>query len=339
MRKFILALFLLLTVIFMISRFTEVQQIAETFQHGDWRFLVLAVAIELLWVFVVGLTFHSIYQVLGMDEEPFHMVHLAAAASFVNVVAPAAGVTGIAVFIADARKRGLSTGRVTVAGAIYLLVDYGGFLCILTLGLAVLARRNTLDWPEVSASIILLAIALGLLVLLYLAMRSAKLLARVLVWMTRQVNRMLRPILHREYLAEARATEFAHDAAAGIHALHGSPREIAKPFLLAVANKTLMVLILALVFIAFDVPFSIGTIIAGFSIGYLFLIVSPTPMGIGIVEGVLTLALSSLNVPLAAATVIVLAYRGITFWMLLLVGLIAFRRLANGKQIEKAEIN
>ena len=80
-----------------------------------------------------------------------------------------------------------------------------------------------------------------------------------------------------------------------------------------------------LVFLAFNVPVTLGTLVAGFSIGNLFNIVSPTPSGIGIVEGTLTLALASLRVPLAAATVVALVYRGIVIWLPLLLGMITFR--------------
>ena len=73
--------------------------------------------------------------------------------------------------------------------------------------------------------------------------------------------------------------------------------------------------VLVSVFLAFQVPFSAGTIIGGFAITYLFLIVSPTPSGIGIIEGIMPLALSSLRVPWSQAVIITLAYRGITFWI------------------------
>jgi glycosyltransferase 2 family protein len=83
---------------------------------------------------------------------------------------------------------------------------------------------------------------------------------------------------------------------------------------------------------AFRVPFSAGTIIGGFAISYLFLIVSPTPAGVGIVEGVMPLALSSLRVPWSEAVVITLAYRGITFWIPLGLGAVAFRMLERKKK-------
>ena len=97
--------------------------------------------------------------------------------------------------------------------------------------------------------------------------------------------------------------------------------------LLAFANKALLMCVLTASFLAFQVPFSIETIIGGFAISYLFLIVSPTPSGIGIVEGIMPLALTSLRVPWSEAVVITLAYRAVTFWYPLGIGAWAFRRL------------
>jgi len=89
-----------------------------------------------------------------------------------------------------------------------------------------------------------------------------------------------------------------------------------------------------LTFLAFKTPFSPGTIVAGWSISYLFTIVSPTPAGIGLVEGLLPLTLTTLNVPLGAATVITLVYRGVTFWLPLCIGMLAFRWLVREEKVE-----
>jgi uncharacterized protein (TIRG00374 family) len=84
---------------------------------------------------------------------------------------------------------------------------------------------------------------------------------------------------------------------------------------------------LALTFLAFEVPFTLGTVIAAYSIGLLFVIVSPTPAGLGVVEGMLTLALTTLGVPLGTATVLTLTFRGLTFWLPFVNGFIALRWL------------
>jgi hypothetical protein len=75
------------------------------------------------------------------------------------------------------------------------------------------------------------------------------------------------------------------------------------------------------------VPFSAGTIVGGFAITYLFIIVSPTPAGVGLVEGIMPVALRTLRVDFSQAVIVTLAFRGITFWLPLAAGAAAFRGL------------
>jgi uncharacterized protein (TIRG00374 family) len=115
--------------------------------------------------------------------------------------------------------------------------------------------------------------------------------------------------------------------AADLKSLPGQLHSLVRPMAYTFANKALLMGVLIASFLAFEVPFSAGTIIGGFTISYLFQIVSPTPSGIGIVEGIMPLALSSLRVEWSQAVIVTLAYRGITFWLPLGIGAIAFRIL------------
>jgi uncharacterized protein (TIRG00374 family) len=327
MRKFIVAIALLLGIVFIFTRLAEVQAVAETLQRGDWRFVLLAFGVEVIWMLNVAASYRAIYQTMGLEEKLEKLALMVVAANFVNVVAPSGGMGGVAVFISQARRRGYSAAKVTMAGVVFVLFEYLGFLVILSLGLIVLFRRNNLNLPELAASAILVCIALVLFILIYLGMRSADALGQALAWMARLVNRVLHPFLHRDYLSEHRAHEFAHDGAEGLHALRRKPKSLLLLAALGLSSKLLMLTVLLLMFLAFKVEFSPGTLIAGFTVGYLFWIVSPTPAGIGFVEGAMTLALSSLNVPLGAATVLALSYRGVVFWLPLVVGLFALRWL------------
>ena len=96
---------------------------------------------------------------------------------------------------------------------LYLFLDYVAFLFVLALGLIVLFRRNDLDPTEIAASGVMFAIAAGLGFLLYLGSRSADALGNALAKMARLVNRIVNPFIHRDYLSEARAHEFAHEMA------------------------------------------------------------------------------------------------------------------------------
>jgi uncharacterized protein (TIRG00374 family) len=331
MRKILFSVILFLGAAFVYLSFGEIETILQTLKKGNAWFILLAVLIQCCWFLVAGLIFQSLYTVLGLRGTVRDLSALVAAANFVNIVTPSAGMGGMAVFIGNANRNGQSPGKATVAGMLYVFLDYIAFLVVLTLGLIVLFRRNDLNPTEIAASFVMVAIAAALGSLLYLGSRSAKTLGNTLAWMVRFVNRVAKPFIHREYLSETRAHEFAIEMATDLNSLPGQWHSLVKPMFFAFTNKALLMGILLAAFLAFQVPFSAGTIIGGFAISYLFLIVSPTPSGIGIVEGVMPLALSSLRIPWSEAVIITLAYRGITFWFPLGVGAIAFRTLNRKK--------
>ena len=334
MRKIFIAIVMTAGIFFIFTQFAQLENIIKTVQRGDLRFLLLAVAIEFVWLINVAALYRTIYRVLGIEEALKDMLLVAAAANFVNVVTPTAGVGGVAVFISEARRKGYSRGRTTVASAIYVLFDYVGFLLVLAIGLFVLFRRDKLQMSEIAASGILLLIAGMILALLYLGMYSEQRLAKFLAWMAGIVNKIMRPFRRKksDYIPLERAYAYAHDIFEGMQELRGKPHELALPMLLALSSKALLIIVLLLCFLAFGVALSAGTLISGFSIAFLFTIVSPTPNGVGVVEGALTLVLASFYIPLSDAAVIALIYRGVTFWLPLAFGMLAMRWLGGEDQ-------
>lgn len=337
MRRLLYALILLLAVYLAISRFTEVQQIVETLRRGNLAWLGLALALQIAWLVNIALTLRAIYRLLGLETHLSHLLPLAISNNFVNIAAPSGGMGGMALFISDGRRRGLSPVRVTIAGVLYVLSEYFSVLCAVAVGLVVLIRRNDLTAVEVGAAAILLIALLALSGLLVLGAASPPRFERVLLRATRTINALLRPILRRPYLSEARAHAFALEAGEGLAALHIHWQAYVPAALLALFGKALLIALLLALFYAFDQPVSAGTLVAGFSIGHLFTLVSPTPSGLGVVEGAMTLALGTQGVPLGAATVITLAFRGFTFWLPFLYGFFGLRVLQRQWDRQKQE--
>src|SRR6185436_20062134 len=110
---------------------------------------------------------------------------------------PSGGMGGLAVFIRDARRHHRSTARVTIAGVLFILFDYFGFLCVLAIGLLVLFRRNYLNAAEITAAFILFMVAAALAMVIILGIRAPQMLERLLRWGARLTNRLLFPVLHR----------------------------------------------------------------------------------------------------------------------------------------------
>jgi len=328
MRKLFVIFILILGVAVVAISFSELETIMSTLRKAHLTFFMIAILVQFIWFLTTARMYQSIFHLLGVHEATLTLSRIATAANFINVVAPTAGVGGIALFASEARRRGHPAGKITVAAALFLLLDQAAFLVILALGLVVLVRRNDLDASEISASLLLLGIAISYAFILYLGYRSEEKLGNLLAKVARGVNRFVRFFGRRkEYLSETRAHEFAHEVAEGFSGLTEKPSSLLRPILWGIFDKVLLMCVLICAFLSFEVPFSTGTIVAGFSLAYLFLIVSPTPSGIGVVEALMPIALTSLNVGWSQAVLITLTYRTVTFWIPFGVGAWAFRTL------------
>ena len=328
MRKWIIAIVFLLGFIFLVTRFAEMQHIAELIQSGDWRFFGLAFGVEIAWFAVVTLSYRLLFINFDIRETKRRLFQIVTAANFVTVVTPSGGMTGLAVFLSDARRRGHSLGRVTVACVFYLFSDYFAVLALAVSGLVFLGIQHRLNWAAIAAAAVILSLLIAIASLLLVGTRSTEKLGRLLARAARIINKVTRLVLRRNLFSEERAYKIAEDSAEGVLVLRQRPARFVLPGLLAASNKVLMMFILLLMFFAFRVPVSPGVLVAGVGLGYLFAIVTPSPSTFGVVEGLLTLALVSVGVRVEPATVMTLGFRAITFWIPFFVGLWSFRQIS-----------
>lgn len=326
MKKFIIAILFLLAIIFVFSRFTEVTDMVDILRRAQPEYLALALLAEGLWLLNVGLAYRVNYRLLDIHKPLKHMVLMSAVANnFVGIIAPSGGMSALAVFLGDAKRNEHSSARVTVACLLYLLFDYIGLLGAVLLGLLVLVRRNRLDWVEITAASILALVALAILLVLYVGFKWPERLGKTLAWLAQKANWLAGKFKRQKRLEVAEAYSFAEDISAGVAVLRANPRQLVIPVILGMTNKGLLITVLLMLFLAFGVPVSGGSVIGGFALGYLFTIVSLTPSGIGMMEGVMALVLRSLGVNLEEAAILTLAFRAITFWLPFFIGMAAFR--------------
>ena len=326
MRRILLGLVFFFGALFIYNYFSELESVLEVARQGAWQFFGLAIGAELLWLVATGATYWAIYRAMAVERPLKPFIRIASASNFVNTVAPTGGVSSLAVLIADAKRNKYPSAYATVAQALFVFVEYMGFTAFLIIGLLSLIRTDTLTTTEIVAASLYWLSAIGLASLLYLGSVSERRLARVSRRILSLLNRVARPFLKRRWLDISRADDFANKIAEGLVEVRKKPRRLLLAIAASAANKACMLLVLLLMFYAFNVPPRANVLFAGFSLAYLFLIISPTPAGIGIVEGILTLGLTSLAIPLSAAALIVLGYRAITFWLRLFIGMVLVQR-------------
>lgn len=343
-RKALVWIALLMAGVFIFISIKELQNIANALRSGNWLFLILALALQVLVLFNNAETYRSLFHLVGIKESWRHLLLVSTAYTFVNLIAPSGGVGGVAVFVDSAKQRGQSPARAMVVGILYAIYEYISLLFIVFLGFVTLFRRKVITdgmtGGEITAAVLLLAATIGFGLILYIGYRSSERLGNLLARLAGWVNRILFRFVHKELWNPENARTLAMEIGEGVSTIRDSKIRLIRPMVFALANKLILIGLLISIFMALNVPFSAGTVVAGYGFCQLFFYVSPTPAGIGVVETLFPVILNMLTVPLAAGLLITLIYRALTVWLSFGVGFWSFRKLQHIYAAPKtAELN
>jgi glycosyltransferase 2 family protein len=326
-RKIFLWLLAIGFIWFVISRFTEIEDLARTLHRGRLEWVATAAALQILLYISYTLVYHLALSTVEVNSRLFQLLPLTFAAVFMNVAVPSGGASGSALFIDDAARRGESPARAAAGLFLALIAEYSTFTVALLFGLGYLFKYHDLQIYQVIAAALMLTLIVGLCGLLLSGLWARDHLFKLMSQFQHLANRFVERLKLRRILRDNWASQSADELADAAQAITVHPDRLAKTMLAAVALHLINLTTLLALFIAFNQPTSFGILVAGYSMAFLFLIVSITPMGVGIVEGIMTLVLTSLGVPGEKALVISLSYRGLTFWIPFAIGFFMMRRL------------
>jgi phosphatidylglycerol lysyltransferase len=311
---------------FIIRNFSEVQHLAKTLAQGKWQWLAFAALLQVVYYLVYTGLYKSAFNAVEVESRITGLLPIVLGSLFVNVVAPTGGTAGAALFMDDASRRGQSGARTAAGTLVAQAADFSSFALILIVGLVYLFLYHDLQGYEIAGAAVLLLISTGLVVVLMLGIWKPDLLLGLLGRIDNLIIKVLRWLNRPSLLAEGWVEKTAGELMSAGTSIRSHPARLGRTLGIAMAAQVIDLSSLYILFLAFYQPISFGVLVAGFAIGVLFWIVSITPQGIGIVEGVMTLTFTSLGVPAASATAISLAFRGLTFWLPLAIGLFLLRR-------------
>jgi phosphatidylglycerol lysyltransferase len=321
---------LVLTVLFLwavVSRFTELEQLKNTLQQGQWMLIFAALASQAIYFTVFTASYQAAFATLDIDTRTRDLIPVTLGSLFVNMVVPAGIAGGTALFAQDLARRGKPATRTATGILLQLIADFSSFTCILVPGLIYLFFEHDLKAYEIGAAIILLLVTIGLSAILLLGIWKPDWLHRVFNFFQQTANRLTSRVRRSPFFAEDWAQKNAEEFNHAARAVTGHPSQLIRTIGVAFLAHLLDITTLYILFRAFNQPVGLGTLVAGYAMGILFWIVSITPQGIGVVEGVMALTFTSLGISGAVATTVVLAFRGLTFWIPMLLGFFAVQRM------------
>ncbi len=319
-----------LTVLFLwavVSRFTELEQLRNTLQQGQWGWILAAFISQTFYFIAFTASYRAAFAALDIRLRTRDLLPVTLGSLFVNMVVPAGVAGGTALFTQELSRRGKPAARTATGVLLQLIADFTAFVFILVPGLIYLFYEHDLKSYEIIAGIILLMVIAGSSAILLLGIWKPARLDRVFGWFQHAVNGVAQKMRRSSPLSEDWARENAEEFAQASQAAAGSPSGLMRTVAVALLAHLLDITTLYILFRAFDQPVGLGVLIAGYAVGILFWIVSITPQGIGVVEGVMALTFTSLGINGAVATTVVLAFRGLTFWIPMLLGYFAVQRM------------
>ncbi len=324
-RHWLLLLALVGLMVVAIARFTDLRRLLSTLKEGDWRWILAATVVHVLYFVLYALLYQYGFAAVGVDSRLGELVPLLFASIFVNTVTVSAGAGAAALFIDDAIKRGHSGARAAVGVILVLTVDLLTFVPFVGMAVGVLFLRESLQGLAAIGGGIFVAYALLLTLALILAGWRPGLLRGVLGWLERQINRLGARFRKPDLLTDGWAGRTAQQSAEAAAAILSHRRELAWALLLGVVLHAVNLAGLYMLFPAFHQPAEPGILMAGFGLGVISAVVTVVPQGVAAVEGVMAVVFVSLGMPRDAAVLITLAFRGLNFWLPLLVGFLLLR--------------
>lgn len=173
----------------------------------------------------------------------------------------------------------------------------------------------------------LLGMTIGLSSILLLGIWKPAWLCHIFETVQRIANVVSQKVRRSSFLEEEWAQKNAAEFSQASRAVAGYPSRLMQTFGVVLLAHLLDIVTLYLLFRAFEQPIGLGVLVAGYAVGILFWIVSITPQGIGVVEGAMALVFTLLGISGAVATTVVLAFRGLTFWIPMSLGFFAVQRM------------
>jgi len=305
-----------------VTQFAEIEKLVLTAMDGQVGWLALAIIFQFVYYSLYSNVFRLAMRMLGVNLPWRIMLPSTFASMFVNVVAPLGGASGVAIFMDQAIRRKQSPARTAAAAMLALISDFTAFSLILITGLTYLFYYKDLKVYEVIAAALLLLLTIGMTLILLLGLWQPDLLRRLLEWTHRFVQ-LLFGRFKRSSPLMPDWVEKTFDDFVGIGlAIRSKPKNLLKLFLVSFTAYTMDLISLWMIFLAFGQNVHFGVLVAGFSMGILFWVITITPQGIGLVEGMMALVYTSLGFPANVATVIALTFRGLTFWLPFFLGFI-----------------
>jgi len=307
--KEIVAIFvLLLAFVFFRSERKELASILPQLQEAKPIWLLVGLAITLLYILLQGLMYIQSFRTIGVSLHIPDAIELFLKRNFLSVFLPAGGISSLAYTTAQLRRRQLKSTQIHQASAIY---SYVGLLTVFIIGVPVIIYTvwNHRHFDDAW---------LALLVLGFLLFGS------FFVFWSFRTKRTL------YYFVNTKFPNFIHQLDE-IFAGDIDRRHFVYTILISILIEICGISHAFVGMYALGLPISLEAATVGYTISVILMIISPFLRGLGAVEFTMLYIFTTYGYAHDQALGITVLYRVFEFWLPLLAGVVSF--LWRGRQL------
>jgi phosphatidylglycerol lysyltransferase len=281
----------------------EIVAIAESFRKGIWYWVLAGLGLQVIHYVSHSFNLKYTMRAMGIERSLARCISLQLGGLAVNVVAPSMNAAGIVLIVDEARRAGKDSARAFIAAMLAIIIDSLTFLLTCLLVVVLLINQAQTSGFVLPGMMLIFALVTALIIGLTVFWKKPDLAEQFF----RRFGR------HGKNLASRWRTLVAQPISTGW---------VVKAFWAEIPGHCANILSLAMAMAAFGVsPLSIFPLVY-YVVSVLSVIFSPTPMGIGITEGAMILAMTAQGISIADATAITLVFRGLNFWLPAIIGFV-----------------
>jgi uncharacterized protein (TIRG00374 family) len=303
-----------LAVVFVIRRIPKLAEVGSLVAHVRWGWLLLGGAAEAFSILSLSFLQQRLIDASGKAVAFSRMIPITLASNAVAMSIPAGVLVAEGYVFRQYRRVGASRVGAAWAELSAGAIAFAALAAVAFAGSVIVGGdlRDVLVGP---LAIILVGAASAALLF-----QRTELLSRLVGRAIRLTGRHAPDFVHSRVRRARKAVEEMRD-------IHPKPGVWTLGALAATANWVLDSLVLASAILAIGLRVPWTALLVVYAGAQLLAELPITPGGLGIVEGGLVTMLARSHVPAAPATAAVVLYRGLSFWLLIIVGWAAAARL------------
>lgn len=319
-KKIIFWLFLIVFIWLAATRLDETKHVLTVFSTGRWYWIAPAIVCQLLFYPFYARFISHVFRIFRLNLGWRQILPVYIASKFTDVALPISTFGKAAIFLRKSKRTNLSTLNTGIGVSFVMLFEVLAFVAVALVTVLVLFLfGQSRAYLYVTLFILVLVVALVVLFLVSLAVYKRP-PNRLVLWLIKQVARLAG---HKDVKYEVIEAIF-QEIGADVERKQG---KIWAGLRLAISAHLINILTLAFIFLAFAGQFNVLAVLAGYTAGLLYTIVSITPQGVGVVETIMITTIHSFGIDLPTAAVVTLVFRSLLYWLPVFAGFYFFSRL------------